>query len=742
MAPRATGLVGGCSLLLLSLAGCSQPDDRAFETPPVVADTQAAVRDFEAIQRAGRVRLLMARRPAGNTSTTGRVLPLPGTPLHEQLQAAVRFARSLNLEPVIVPVARFKELVPALRAGRGDVIVANQPITARRRDRMAFTAALDRSARALVARRDDPIDEPADLAGRRLTVGFESPFWETVKRLQDRFVGLEVATRPNLSTRHKLDLLAAGEIDLTLIERNKLDSELQYRDDIHGVFAVSPETGMGWGVRSDAEQLRSALNRFISQRKLAESGAEQHTQDLAAIEASGTLRVATRNNPSSYFVWRGQLLGFQYELARRFADHLGLRLEIVVADPNDSLEAMVRSGRADIAAAFLEGDPDENSEGIAWSRPYHYAIPRVITGDHGTDFTTPADLAEHTFHVRPDSTAWRTLERLRREQDIDFTITPVPDGQRTRTVLRQVATGAYDLTLVDEHIVKNAPAWQADVRTALKLGERDAHRWAVRAASPELLAAVNDFFDRTYRGTFYNVLHAKYFEDRDRIRQYRAQRVAHDGVQGLSPFDPLIKRYAERHGFDWRLIASQIFQESGFNPEAKSWVGASGLMQILPRTAEQIGVDGDLTDPEANIRAGVQYLDWLRARFEADLSVRDRMWFTLAAFNAGTGHVRDARRLAESLGLDPDRWFDHVEKAMLKLSQPRYFRDAKFGYVRGQEPVEYVRRIRERYQAYILWTNDCWPSCRPSSHPTVAGTSDDGTRAARSARPGISPEGG
>jgi membrane-bound lytic murein transglycosylase F len=148
-----------------------------------------------------------------------------------------------------------------------------------------------------------------------------------------------------------------------------------------------------------------------------------------------------------------------------------------------------------------------------------------------------------------------------------------------------------------------------------------------------------------------------------------------------------------------------MYQESRFNPSAKSWAGARGLMQVMPRTAKELGIE-NLKDPEQGIIAGVRYMAWLRERFEPELSVRDRMWFALAAYNAGAGHVRDARRLARRQGLEPNRWFDNVEKAMLLLSKNKYAKHAAHGYVRGSEPVNYVRQIRDRYQAYLKLTDN------------------------------------
>ena len=714
MVRRARGALG---LALLALvAACSGPEESGFEPPRVVESTYAETGDFDAIQQHGQLRLLVVRQP-GNVDR----LPRAGSPTNTQIRAAARFARSVGLEPVVVLVDHFNDLIPALVEGRGDVIVSNLRITPERRDRIGFTVPIDRTRQMLVKRRDDPLDDPDNLDGRTVTVGFNSQYWETAQGLQDAYTDLKVDSLPDLTTERRLDLLVDGKVDLTIVDGNTLEKVMQYRDGIAPAFPVSAERGVGWGLRKSASQLKAVLDRFITQRKLVQFDRERRRGDLPQIKRSRTLRVVTRNSAANYFVWRGQLLGFEYELAKRFADRLGLRLEVVVAKDNQALLPMLRDGRADIAAAFLTSRGTRNGDGIAYSRPYHFAVNQVVTDTNDGPIESKADLDGRVFYVHEDSDEWRYLRHLQEDEGIELRLKAVPPDEEPETMISKVGRGLYDLTLVDDHVAKNAAIWHDNVRPSLELGEPVPQRWAMRADNEQLRAAANKFLAKTYRSTFYNVIYAKYFEDSDRIRRYQAQRV--DLPQGggqLSPYDEVVQEYARRHGFDWRLLTAQMFEESGFNRNSRSWAGAVGLMQIMPRTAHQVGVRGDLTEPERNIRAGTRYLDWLRDRFEEDLSVQDRMWFTLAAFNAGTGHVRDARRLAARLGLNPDRWFDNVENAMLKLSQRRYFQHARFGYVRGREPVAYVRAIRERYQAYILWTNDCWPSCQPNPHPQIA----------------------
>ncbi|NIP46618.1 MAG: transglycosylase SLT domain-containing protein, partial [Gammaproteobacteria bacterium] len=301
--------------------------------------------------------------------------------------------------------------------------------------------------------------------------------------------------------------------------------------------------------------------------------------------------------------------------------------------------------------------------------------------------------------LRRSSAYWATMQALR-DKGIEFELVAAPDNMETEEIIARVASGQYDLTVSDSHILSVELKWRSDIKSVLTLNGPVAHGWAVRAENEKLLAALNEFLDKEYKSRFYNLVYSKYFENSNRIRDHVAAHQEHSEKGNISPYDAQVQKYAEAYGFDWALIVAQMYQESRFDPMAQSWAGARGLMQILPTTGELFGVE-DLHAVDTSIETGVRYLAWLHERFEPELSVQDRMWFTLAAYNAGLGHVRDARRLARKMGWNPDRWFDNVERAMLLLSRRSFYQLATHGYARGQETVDYVRQIRDRYNAYV-----------------------------------------
>ena len=646
--------------------------------------------DLDVLRQRGRLRILV---PPEGQSRHGPTRP---DSLVDYQEEATKFARSLNLRPELIPVTAFGELVPQLLEGSGDIIAANLRRTREHRDQIAFSVPLDHVQEPLLTRPNAPIEQPGQLAAPSLSMETPTSFRHCAELLRSRHAESDQA--PALAETGNVVEMASVEIGP---DSDETDPFLDFRDGGGAGFDISSERTVAWGVRPDAPQLLAALNRFLHREHLAREVREIHLGDLPSIRKRKVLRVLLRNNASAYFLWRGELLGFEYELASEFARHQGLRLQVVVPPNHESMLSWLLEGRADVAAGFLTPTQARQAKGVVFSRPYHYASELVVTRSHDQSLEGPEDLAGRTLVVRRSSAYWSTIETLQRS-GIALHLVAAPEDMETEDIIGKVASGEYDLTVADSHILDIELTWRDDIKSAFPLGHKVPHGWALRPDNPELLTAINDFFNKEYRGLFYNVTYRKYFKNSRRIKAHVAQRVARSGA--LSPYDALVRKYADIYGFDWRLIVAQMYQESRFDPNAISWAGAVGLMQVMPRTAEEMDFE-DLRDPEEGIHAGVKYLSWVRDRFPAQLPVSDRMWFALASYNAGVGHVRDARRLAIQKGWDGNRWFDNVERAMLLLSRPKYAVRAAHGYVRGREPVRYVRQIRDRFKAYVRLTN-------------------------------------
>lgn len=676
-------------LLAIAVAGCGQssaPDAAAPGGP----ESELETADFGRIVERGTLRVVLGRE-------RDTYLPRHGAAVYAEQELARRFAARHGLEMRLIFIEEFSERLPALLEGRGDIVVANLTVTDERRKQVAFTRPLGHSVDRLALARGKEVPVAGDALSGTVAAREGTTLLDTANRLATEHPGLVVVPVSGTSTNENLiDRLASGEFDYAVQDSNVLARILDYRDDIVAGPAVSASRPLAWAVRPDNPGLLAALNAFLTEYGLLGESGLTYVADLPELKTRGRLRMITTNNAATYFLWRGELLGFEYELGKRFAESQDLRLEVIVARNHDDMLPMLLAGEGDFVAAFLVPTEARKAQGVSFTRPYHFASEVIVGRADEPDITDLAAIAGRSIAVRRSSAYWTHLENLRETRPLDVDIVQAPADMETQEIIAGVADDRFDLTLADSHILAIEMTWRDDIKALFNTGDEQPHAWAVHPDNTELLAAMNTYIRQTYRSLYYNLSYAKYFEE---PRYMRTEPAALIGPGRLSPYDEFARAYGERYGFDWRLLVAQMYEESRFDPEARSWMGARGLMQVLPRTAKEFGF-ADLDDPETGIHAGVRYLDWVRDRFPKRLTPGDRAWFALAGYNAGHGHVRDARRLARELGLDADRWFGSVEQAMLRLAEPEYARRARHGYVRGSEPVEYVRSIRQRYQAY------------------------------------------
>ncbi len=639
----------------------------------------------------GRLRILV---PA---QTGPKRLPRRGNPRRLERALALEFAASRGLEPVVISLPERRDLIPALLAGWGDMVVSRLTITEKRAALVAFTDPIAQVREQLVTRSDDlSLHDASGLADRRLAVRESSSFLESADALMARVPGLERDVVPeDVDSEEVLYRVSSGEYDVAIADSDLVEATLTYRPGLRVAFDLSKERDQAWAVRHEDVALRDELNAFLLHTLPSRSG-KRFRDDLPGIKERKSLRVLTRNSGATYFVYRGQLLGFEYELAERFAKSHGLYLELVVPPTRAALIPWLREGRGDLIAASLTPTREREVQGVAFSAPYKWTREVVVARKDDASVRSRADLTGRRIVVRRSSSYWERAMSLRAE-GIDVDVIAAPEELETEEIIARVERGEYDLTIADSHILDIELAWRSQVKAAFSLSSKLGHRWLVRQENEALLSAVNEFIAREIRSKGIGRILERYFTNPWRIRRYLRNRLLNSGT--ISPYDATIKRQAAEVGIDWLLIASQMYQESRFDPNALSPAGALGLMQFMPRTAKKYDLP-DRADPEASIRAGVRYMADLRDDEFGDLAVDERLWFALATYNAGPEHVSDARQLARELGLNPNLWFGHVEETIQLLARRQYYRRARYGYCRGSEPYAYVREIRARYEAY------------------------------------------
>jgi membrane-bound lytic murein transglycosylase F len=272
----------------------------------------------------------------------------------------------------------------------------------------------------------------------------------------------------------------------------------------------------------------------------------------------------------------------------------------------------------------------------------------------------------------------------------------------TENLISLVAKREIDYAVCDENIaLVNSKYFPVlDVKT--QLTSRQNLAWGVRKMKSEKLTElVNSWISTINSGNYYALLYAKYFNN------YWSSYIVRSDYYTLStgkvsPYDLQIKSFSDTISWDWRLLASLIYQESRFNPTVTSQAGAYGLMQVMPATGRSLGIDIK-SSPENNIRAGVRYIRYLQDFFSDKIpDEKERLKFVLAAYNAGEGNIIDAMKLAEKHGKDPLKWDDNVAYFLLRKTDPAYYKDpvVQFGYCRGYEPVNFVSEILTRYSEY------------------------------------------
>ncbi len=420
---------------------------------------------------------------------------------------------------------------------------------------------------------------------------------------------------------------------------------------------------------------------------------------LERIKEDGVLRVVTRNSPATYFQDRNGETGFEYELVKRFADDLGVELQIETADNLDDLFSQLGKPSGPVLAAAGLVSSEQRKGQARFSHPYLEVTPQVIYRNGKTRPTNAAGLVGKRILVLKGSSHAEQLAELKKQYPgLEY---EESDQVEVVDLLRMVDEGQIDLTLVDSNELAMNQVYFSNVRVAFDLGDARDQRWAVAAGEDNsLLNEINEFLDKVQKNGTLQRLKDRYYGHVDVLGYVGAYTFAQHLQQRLPRFEKHFRTYAKQEQVDWRLLAAIGYQESMWQPEVTSKTGVRGLMMLTQRTAQAMGVSNRL-DPVQSIRGGAKYFMHVKEQLDDSIKEPDRTWFALAAYNVGGGHLDDARKLAEREGLNPNKWLD-VKKMLPRLSQKKWYSKTKYGYARGGEPVHFVANIR-RYYDILTW---------------------------------------
>lgn len=431
---------------------------------------------------------------------------------------------------------------------------------------------------------------------------------------------------------------------------------------------------------------------------LALSACTDNDAYIERIKEQGKLVVVTRNAPTTYYEGRDGATGFEYDLVSAFAEQLGVEVELVVRDNPAEILAMIAAGEADIAAAGLTRTR-QREERVLFSHSYQDVTQQVVCRRGGAQPSQVEDLLELSIEVPADTSYVEQLNQL--QQDYPELSWQVQPEHNTEYLLEKVWQRELDCTIGDSNIVAVNQRYMPELTVRFDISEPQPLAWALPPQAKGLQEELNNWLEQFREGGELQALVNKYYGFID-VFDYVNTRVFQRKVKTLLPkYQALFEEAGKKHGIDWALLAAQAYQESHWDRRARSPTGVRGIMMLTLPTAREVGIKSRL-DAKQSIFGGAKYLADLRSRLPEEITEPDRTWIALAAYNVGMGHVYDARKLARELGINPDLWHDFREVLPL-LSQKKYYKDLRYGYARGSEPVRYVQRIRN-YHDMLLQT--------------------------------------
>lgn len=434
--------------------------------------------------------------------------------------------------------------------------------------------------------------------------------------------------------------------------------------------------------------------------------------DLPEIIKRGKLVVLAENSSTSYFIYKGRKMGFEYEMLQQFSESIGVELEVKVVKNLDSLIYMLNHGEGDIIACNYTITKERGKQ-ISFSEPFtqtqQVLIQRKPDGWEEMDeedwmeemITDPIQLAQKQVRVWQNSSYYQRLIHLQEEIGDTIFIDGIEGTIGGEELIEMVSTGLIDYTVAEANVAKVNQQFFNNLYTGLDLSVKQKLAFGLRKSSPLLKAKLDSWLKDFMEKPTYRYIHRKYFEMKHIATKTKNSNVVLNGDR-ISQFDDLFRKAGEFSGWDWRLIAAVAYQESKFNPDIQSFGGAYGMMQFMPNTGPHYGVYPD-SPPSVQIMGGAKKLMADEKFWKAIPDELERKKFALASYNAGRGHILDAQRLAKKYGKNPNRWDENVEVMLLNLSKQQFYQDpvVRNGMMRGTTTYRYVIDVMERYMNWV-----------------------------------------
>ncbi|MDE2797042.1 MAG: transporter substrate-binding domain-containing protein, partial [Gemmatimonadota bacterium] len=499
--------------------------------------------DLPQLQDRGVLRVIVSEEPI-------TYIPRQAEPVTLDYDIAHSLADALNLKLELVKADNYVQMLEKLLGGEGDIIASSLTITPDREKIAAFSVPYLYVDEYLITARADSLPQTvADLAGMEISVWRSSSYYQTLIDVQKEVPSLRIRTvSDTLGTEGLIKGIAQGEYKATLCDAHLWHAIANYHDNLVAPLVVAEDRPLALMMRPNDTKLKVVVDEYLLAHQFTRHRQQEFTDDLPGLKDRRRLRMITRNNAMTYFIYRGQQVGFEYELMKRFASEHGLRLEIVIPDSHAEMLPYLNEGKGDVVASAMT-ITEERQEQAAFTLPYNEVSELVVVHADDDSIANLQDLAGRTIHVRASSSFYTTLMALR-DSVKGLEIAIVPDDVETEDILAGVEEGIYDLTMCDSHLFDIERAYGRRLKAALSI-KPTALGWAVRKDNSELLAALNKYIKEEKGGLFFNMMRNRYFKSTRAVA--RAKDSMRVGLSGqLSPYDDLTKKYASQYGQDWR----------------------------------------------------------------------------------------------------------------------------------------------------------------------------------------------
>jgi membrane-bound lytic murein transglycosylase F len=422
---------------------------------------------------------------------------------------------------------------------------------------------------------------------------------------------------------------------------------------------------------------------------------QEMRKDWSQIKASGKLTLLTENTTLSFFEFNGKRMGFEYEILDTFCKANHLKLEVKVLNKLSDFARLLRKGEGDVVAANLPIALRQEKY-FQNSLPYYQTYQVLVQRKSDSIISEPAYLAGKIVYVRKNSAYEKRLFALQDEIGATIDIRYQNILPLTEDLIEEVVNGRISYTLAHENQARVAKDMHPNLDIATRMSFEQRIAFALRPKSKVLKQKLDAFLQVYLASEAYTLLKKRYFD-------YIASTPTEFFLTpkgALSPFDAFFKKAAQKYNWDWKILAAIAYKESRFNPNARGFGGAYGMMQFMPNTGPQFGVLPD-SSPETQINGGMRYLNSVSKRWASITDDQIRLQFILASYNAGMCHIEDAQRLAKAAGLNPNVWDDNVELMVKKLDEPAFYRSelVRCGAYRGRA-TSYVASVMSIYSRW------------------------------------------